>query len=102
MVNTMIEFGGADAALTRKGSAFFDRVQRAFSAALKRAAARGEIAAEGIDDRARLLLAIAMGMNVQARAGRPRGDLLRLAKIARAQAESWRAPRAGRLRRARR
>lgn len=90
MVNTIIEFGGADAVVTHRGNAYFARVQRAFSAALRRAIARGEVPAGPVEDRARLLVTLAMGINVQARAGsRPR-ELGRLAKIARRQADAWR------------
>lgn len=101
MVNTMIEFGGGDAIVARKGTAYFARVQRAFSAALRRAAERGEIAGDHIEDRARLLVTLAMGINVRARAGSGARDLARLAKIAGEQTRSWRSQRPSRSRRSR-
>lgn len=90
MVNSMIEFGGDDAVVVHKGTAYFNRVQRAFAAALHRATERGEIDAGNIDDRARLLVTLAMGFNVQARAGSGARELARLAKIACDQTQSWR------------
>lgn len=94
MVNTVIEFGGEDARVRKAGADYFGRVQSALLAALRRAAERGEIAASGLEGRARLLLAIAMGINVQARAGASRKELAQLAHEARAEIEAWRHARA--------
>lgn len=100
MVNSVIEFGGKDAGMARTGKQHFARVEGALASALRRAARRGEIGAAGIDNRARLLLAIAVGMNVQARAGATRADLAALADAARVQIRAWRSKREVRRRRA--
>lgn len=90
MVNSVVEFGGKDAGMARAGKQYFTRVEAALATALRRAARRGEIDAAGVDGRARLLLAIAVGMNVQARAGAAREGLAALAEAAHGQIRAWR------------
>jgi AcrR family transcriptional regulator len=102
MVNSVVEFGGKDAAMARTGKEYFDRVQAALAKALRRAARRGEIAGAGVESRARLLLAIAVGMNVHARAGATGEDLATLAEAAHAQIRAWRSKPEVRKRRSRR
>lgn len=90
MVNAAVEFGTADSAVARTSAAYFSRVQAAFATALRRAARLGQIDAKKVPGRARLLLAIAMGINVQARAGASKRDLEDLLEVARGQLQNLR------------
>ncbi len=90
MVNSVVEFGGADAAMSRSGKRYFGRVHSALAGALRRAARLGEIPAAGVENRARLLLALAIAMNVHARAGAGRDELEALWRAARRELEAWR------------
>lgn len=90
MVNGMIEFGGKDAALTVAGDRFSERFLGAMTAALRRAAGHGEIAASTVEAKAKLLLAIAMGINVAARAGVPARERRGLLDAASGQVRAWR------------
>lgn len=90
MVNSIVEFGGMDPHIAGSGRRYFGRVQAALLVALRRAAKRGEIAPSGLEGRARLLLSIAMAMNVQARAGASAEELSALTQAARREMNGWR------------
>lgn len=90
MVNSIVEFGGTDPHVAGSGRRYFGRVEAALMAALRRAAKRGEIPPAGLEARARLLLAIAIALNVQARAGASHEELSALAKAARREMNGWR------------
>jgi AcrR family transcriptional regulator len=67
MVNTMAELGSRDSAATIAGAAFRDRLRRAFTNALQGAASAGEVDADTIPTRARLLATGTIGIWLSAR-----------------------------------
>lgn len=90
MVNSVVEFGGMDGWVASTGRRYFDRVQAALVATLRRAVKLGEIAPSGLEGRARLLLSIAIAINVHARAGANTKELAGLVKAARREMKGWR------------
>ncbi len=89
MVNSMTEFGGADREVVRAAGGYLARFRRAITAALERAVARGEIAGQGTEAKANLLLGIVLAVNVTARAGVGRGEIAALVDAAHAQLRAW-------------
>jgi AcrR family transcriptional regulator len=67
MINTIAEFGIRDPAVARAAAAHRERLHHAFTTALSRAAARGEVDAGHVATRAGLLLSAAMGVFLAAR-----------------------------------
>jgi TetR/AcrR family transcriptional repressor of nem operon len=69
MVNTMNEMSPRDPDIAARTHRYQERVRSSLLAALSRAAARGEIDAATLEDRARLIQAGVFGALVAARAG---------------------------------
>ncbi len=90
MINGMIEFGGTDPKLALLGDGFCRRFVSAMALALRRAAELGQIDRESIDAKARLLLAIALGVNVSSRSGASAREIGALVDAAKDLVASWR------------
>lgn len=65
-------------------------LRSALDAALARAVRAGEMAAEGVEERRELLVAVILGMNLAVRAGYDIGAQRGLARAGRAQVAAWR------------
>lgn len=89
MVNSMVEFGGADAAVARHQTEHLTRVRRAITAALERAVARGEIPADTVESRSNVALSLLLGITVAARAGLPRREIGTMVESARTLIREW-------------
>lgn len=89
MVNSVVEFAGADPGMSAGGRRYFARVHHALECALLRAESRGEMDAAPGDGKADVLLAMAIAMNVHARNGASRGELIRLRRAADRLLSSW-------------
>lgn len=92
MIDGMIEFGGADPKVAVLGDRFCRRFVSAMTLALQRAADRGQIGREAIDAKVRLLLAIALGVNVTSSSGASAREIGALVDAARDLVGSWRLP----------
>ncbi len=90
VINGMVEFGGRNRAFSAASRDFTARFERAMGAALRRAAKRGEISSREVAGKGRLLMAIAMGIHVAARAGAPQAQVRAVALDARRQVRAWR------------
>lgn len=90
LVNSMVEFGGTDDAVTRHGSRHMERLRRALTATLKRAVALGEIRQGNLAGRADLILGLMLGINAAARADLPPAEINALVAAARGQVKEWR------------
>lgn len=89
MVNSMVEFGGGDEIVARHSSKHLQRVRKAFTAALQRAADAGEIKSEGLASKAELLMSLLLGITVAARSGMSRNEVKALVDAARTQVDAW-------------
>ncbi|MBI2516487.1 MAG: TetR/AcrR family transcriptional regulator [Opitutae bacterium] len=89
MVNTMIEFAGADAAVAKHTARHFQRLRSAIVTTLQRAADTGEIAPRSVDARAELMMTLVLGISVAARAGVSKDDVAAMAAAARTQIDAW-------------
>lgn len=90
IVNSMVEFAGRDADVAEHGLQLFVRLRLAALSVLRRAAKAGECARTGHVNRARLLVMVAIGINVKARAGESDADMAELFEAAHELIESWR------------
>ena len=90
IVNSMVEFAGRDADVADHGLQLFARLRHAVLTVLRRAAKAGECAKSGHVGRARLVVMIAIGINVKARAGESAADMAELFEAAHELVESWR------------
>jgi TetR/AcrR family transcriptional repressor of nem operon len=89
MVNSMTEFGGTDAEVVGQAEAYLARFRNGIASTLNRAAARGEIAKKGIDEKAALLVGLLLGINVIARASVKGTGVSSLVKSAHALLDDW-------------
>lgn len=92
LVNGMIESAGSDPELSLLSEEFCRRFQSSMSTALERAAGQRQIRGEGIDTKTRLLLAIALGVNVTSRSGAPPEEIGALVNAAHDLVNAWRTP----------
>lgn len=90
MINGMVEFGGSDAEVDALARHFQGRFLDAMKSALRRAAVAREIPAESVESRARLLLTVAIGINVASRSGAPDAEVRALARAAEQEVANWR------------
>jgi TetR/AcrR family transcriptional repressor of nem operon len=68
MVNSMVEFGVADASVTQRGADYLERLRGAFMAALARAASLDELRGEvSVNEAADLFVLVTLGLNLAAR-----------------------------------
>jgi len=93
IVNGMIESAGTDPELTLLSEAFSRRFLSSMSQALDRSVRLRQIEPEGLETKARLLLAIALGVNVTSRAGAAPQEIGALVQAAHELLRSWRAER---------
>ncbi len=95
MVNSMVEFGGADEAVAKHHAKHLDRLRGAIGAALKRAASLGEIPREGVETKRDLVLSLVLGVTVAARAGLRQANVAAMVESVRTQICAWSAPTGG-------
>lgn len=93
MVNSMVEFGGADDTVARHQTEHLTRVRGAITAALQRAVARREIQADTVEPKGNVVLGLLLGITVAARAGLPRREISTMVEAARTQIREWAARR---------
>lgn len=89
MVNSMVEFGGADDTVKRHSGEHFERLRQALIAALKRAVALGEIPPGNLPEKADLILGLLLGISVASRAGLARREVAAMVGATRAQIQAW-------------
>lgn len=92
MVNSMVEFGGADEAVARHHALHLDRLRGAIGAALDRAVALGEIPSEGVAAKRDIVFSLVLGVTVAARAGVGHPNVLTLIDSVRTQIRAWKSP----------
>jgi TetR/AcrR family transcriptional repressor of nem operon len=92
LTNSLVEFGGHDEVVVRRGHGYVDRARRAIRAALDRAAARGEIEASSVPARADLLVGLVLSINLVARSGLGRGTFRGLIQAVHAEIAGWAKP----------
>ncbi len=92
MLNSMIEFGGSDAAIRRQTERYLARMGRAFALTLDRAGARKEIARGHRAERVHALLGLIMGILVAVRARMPRSSVNAMLSAAETLVEAWSLP----------
>lgn len=95
MVNSMVEFGGADEAVARHHALHLNRLRSAIGAALQRAVALGEIPAEGVEAKRDLVLSLVLGVTVAARADLGQANVAAMIDSVRIQIRAWSAQAAG-------
>ncbi len=88
IVNSLVETGDSDPAVARIVDGYLERLRGGFAAALRRAAALGEVDGDDVAMRADLLLTLVVGISAVCRAGD--GSGLRLLNATCAQVEAWR------------
>lgn len=89
MVNTLIEFAGADAAVAKQTNQHLQRLRGALATTLKRSADAGEIAPTDLAARADLVVTLVLGISVGARAGLPKEEVAAMIDAALAQIDAW-------------
>jgi len=89
MVNTLIEFAGADAAVAKQTNQHLQRLRAALATTLKRSAAAGEIAPTDLAARADLVVTLVLGISVGARAELPKEEVAAMIDAALAQIDAW-------------
>lgn len=92
LVNAMVEFGDDDAEFQQAAHRFQERFTEAMTAALTRSATLGEIPRATVAPRTRLMLAIALGINVASRSGAPENEIRALCDAAIKEVRGWKAP----------
>lgn len=92
VINLMAEDGGDDAVLTRRTRRYRRRVRNALQAALRRAAAQGEISSEALEPRAELLFGMVLGLNIAVRGGASRAEVTSILAGVQQQIAAWRLP----------
>ena len=93
LTNTMLE-ASSDLerhAISSRASRYRECVREALRECLERAAASGQMPMDSVDARADLLMGLALGINVAARAAPPNEELDRLVHAARVEVARWRA-----------
>jgi TetR/AcrR family transcriptional regulator, transcriptional repressor for nem operon len=90
LVNSMIEFGGADHDVSRVTERHFTRLRAALEMALARAIAAGELANEPTTDKANALMGLIMGVLAAVRARLPGAQVEAFLGAAAALIDSWR------------
>ena len=89
MVNSMVEFGGTDAAVAKHQAKHLERLRGAIGAALDRAIALGEIPSAGVEAKRDLVLSLVLGVTVAARAGIGHANVVALIDSVRTQIRAW-------------
>ncbi|MFI5337331.1 MAG: TetR/AcrR family transcriptional regulator [Opitutales bacterium] len=89
LVNSMVEFGGADEAVAGHVSEHLARLRRALAGTLERAAKLGEVPSGHAEEKANLVLGLLLGITVSARAGLPRAEVGAMVEAARTQIRGW-------------
>jgi TetR/AcrR family transcriptional repressor of nem operon len=97
MVNSMVEFGGADQGVARHQTEHLTRVRGAITAALQRAVALGEIPADTVESKGNVALSLLLGITVAARAGLPRREISTMVGAAQTQIREWSSSRPARV-----
>jgi TetR/AcrR family transcriptional regulator, transcriptional repressor for nem operon len=69
LTNSLVEFGGEDPSVIASGLGYINRARTAIRAALRRAAANGEIDGDTIDNRVEVLVGLVLSINLVARSG---------------------------------
>ncbi len=89
LVNSMVEFGGADAAVAQQQAMHLQRLRAALGAALARAVTLQEIPAHGVEAKRDLLLSLLLGVSVAARADLGQAQVAALIKAVQSQITAW-------------
>lgn len=89
MVNSMMEFGGADDMVVRQREGHLQRLRSAITATLKRAIALGEISRAKVDAKVDLVVSLLLGISVAARAGLSDAQIASMVSAAQAQIRDW-------------
>ncbi len=90
ITNLMAEDGGADRVIAQRTQRYRQRVRDALTVALRRGAQRGEIEDEAHEQRAELLLAFVLGLNIAVRGGAPQREIDALMGAMHRQLDAWR------------
>lgn len=90
VINLMAEDGGSDTQITQRTRRYRQRVRTAIHQALRRAAAHGEIATEGLSERTELLFGIVLGLNIAVRGGADVAEIDGLMRGVHRQVQQWR------------
>lgn len=91
MVNSMVEFGGANGRVVEEACRYVDRFRKAATAAFDRAAQSGEIPRASVESRVNLLIGMVLGIHVASRSDVP-GLAPQLVETLRAEVASWDRP----------
>jgi TetR/AcrR family transcriptional repressor of nem operon len=90
LTNSLVEFGGHDDEIVRRGHGYVDRARKAIRAALDRAADLGEIKARSVPARAELLVGLVLSINLVARSGLGKETFSALIEAVHAEIAGWR------------
>ena len=90
LINMMAEDGIATESISKRTRNYRERVKSALKDSLQRAADRGEMEPDDIDERAHLLLGLVLGFNIAARGGASTYELKALSCAVDAQVSAWR------------
>jgi len=90
LVNLMAEDAGETSSITERTRGYRNRVRDALRDALGRAIRLGESSSGGAEDRADLMLAQVLGLNVAARGGASNTELKQILSAIHLQIQSWR------------
>ena len=90
VINLMAEDGGHDTLITQRTQRYRQRVRAAIHEALRRAAAHGEIADDGLSERTELLFGVVLGLNIAVRGGADVTEINGLMRGVYRQVQEWR------------
>ena len=89
LTNSLVEFGGHDDEIVRRGHAYVDRARKAIRAALDRATDLGEVEPESVPARAELLVGLVLSINLVARSGLGKKTFSALVESVEAEIAGW-------------
>ena len=89
VVNSMVEFGGADAGVAARAVRYRDRVRMAFRSALERSVQDGYVVGD-VETMTDLAFMMLMGLYVSVKGGASLEEIKRFCSVAIEQVESWR------------
>lgn len=89
IINLMAEDDSVDSPLTERITAYRDRIRAALRTSLQRGVESGTIEPGRLDERADLLFAVILGLNVLAKGGASHGEVERLAAGIHALVDGW-------------
>lgn len=89
LINLMAEDGGSNKAILTRTESYRNRVKQAIFTALEKAVVQGEISPGFSENRAMILLGLALGLNIAARGGSSQEELKQLSDAIQYQIASW-------------